>query len=99
MFANREVENAQSVVNHIHQEDIVQIIERVVETKCSGIYNLVAPKHPTKEAVYKRNSDYFGFESPHFLEDKNPLKRIIIGDKIVKKLNYFFTFDDPLAFR
>lgn len=40
-------------VNFIHQEDIVRAIDWAIENSLSGIYNLSADDHPTKESFYK----------------------------------------------
>ena len=99
MFAGKEVSLGQNSVNHIHQIDIVNIIEKIIDQKITGVYNLVSPKHPTKQAVYLANAKFFDFNVPLFLKDEKPFKRVIDGDKIVRRLNYDFVFSDPEAFR
>jgi len=55
----------------------------------------VAPEHPKRSAVYKRNAERFGFELPQFKEGK---ERIVSGEKSSRLLHYKYRFDDPRHF-
>ena len=85
-----------SPVNYIHQDDAVAIISGLIEKGIkTGIYNLVAPKHPLRSAVHQKNSEIFGFELGSF---KDLSHRVVNGDKIIRTLNYIFLHPDPLKF-
>jgi len=83
-------------VNYIHQADAVGIIEKVIEQMIQNeTINAVAPEHPKRSAVYKRNAERFGFELPQFKEGK---ERIVSGEKSSRLLHYKYRFDDPRHF-
>jgi nucleoside-diphosphate-sugar epimerase len=83
-------------VNYIHSDDAINITKKIIENEIvNGIFNLVAPQHPLRSQVHKRNSEKFGFELGNF---EGRTKRIVYSDAIVKKLNYTFVHPDPLEF-
>lgn len=85
-----------SPVNYIHQEDILAIISKLINKKIrSGIYNLVAPQHPLRSEVHKKNSEDFGFKLGTFKEYSH---RIVNGNKVIKTLDYEFIYPNPLKF-
>lgn len=85
-----------SPVNYIHLDDILPIISKFIDQKIfSGVFNLVAPKHPLRSQVHKKNAQDFGFDLGTF-EGKS--KRIVNADKIMKTLQYTFIHPNPLTF-
>ena len=81
-------------VNYIHQKDVIGIVKKTIENEIvNGIYNLVAPKHPLRSEVHKKNAKDFGFELGCFEGKTN---RIVSADKITKELNYKFLYPNPL---
>ncbi|EQB39459.1 hypothetical protein M947_05555 [Sulfurimonas hongkongensis] len=85
-----------SYVNYIHRDDVIAITkELIAQDIVSGIYNLVAPLHPLRSDVHKKNSLVFGFELGTF-EGKS--HRIVNSQKIIDELNYTFLHPDPLKF-
>jgi len=61
----------------------------------TGIFNLVAPLHPLRSKVHKKNSQDFGFQLGDF---QGITQRIVNADKIIKTLEYNFIHPDPLEF-
>jgi len=85
-----------SHVNYIHRDDVIAITKELISRDItSGIYNLVAPKHPLRSDVHKKNSLAFGFELGIFEGKSN---RIVNSQKITTELNYTFLHPDPLKF-
>jgi len=85
-----------SYVNYIHRDDVIAITKEIISRDIKkGIYNLVAPKHPLRSAVHKKNSKAFGFELGEFNGKSN---RIVNSQKIIDKLDYKFIYPDPLEF-
>nr|WP_321267464.1 hypothetical protein [uncultured Sulfurimonas sp.] len=83
-------------VNYIHRDDVIDITQKILETNIkSGIYNLVAPLHPLRSQVHKRNSEIFDFEIATF---EGRTHRIVSSDAIIKKLDYTFVHPNPLEF-
>ncbi|WP_229860110.1 hypothetical protein [Candidatus Sulfurimonas baltica] len=85
---------ADGFVNYIHRDDVIKITKELIQSSyTNGIYNLVAPKHPLRSEVHKKNSEGFGFELGEF---EGNSYRIVNSDKIIKELNYTFLYPDPL---
>lgn len=83
-------------VNYIHRDDVINITKKIIEDEVvNGVFNLVAPQHPLRSKVHKRNSEKFGFELGSFEGRTN---RVVLSDAVVKKLGYTFLHPDPLEF-
>jgi len=83
-------------VNYNHRDDAISITKKIMQNRVvNGIFNLVAPLHPLRSEVHKKNSEEFGFVLGTFSGKTN---RIVNSDAIVKKLNYIFIYPDPLKF-
>lgn len=83
-------------VNYIHRDDVINIIKKMLEKNfVKGIYNLVAPEHPTRLEIHKKNSLRFGSEVGKFTGFSN---RRVLPDKVIKDLNYTFLYPNPLDF-
>jgi len=82
-------------VNYIHKQDVINITKRFIELEKKGVFNLVAPLHPLRSEIHKKNCEKFGFELSSF---EGKTKRVVISDKLVKELNYKFIYPDPLEF-
>lgn len=83
-------------VNYIHKDDVIHIIsELIAKNILKGIFNLIAPQHPLRSEVHKKNSQDFGFELGSFEEVH---QRVVNADKIIKTLEYTFIHPNPLTF-
>ena len=83
-------------VNYIHKEDVINITKEMIRTKIkSGIFNLVAPLHPLRSQVHKKNCEKFGFKLGSFDGRTN---RVVLSDKLLSELNYKFIYPNPLNF-
>ncbi|MGI4020624.1 MAG: SDR family oxidoreductase [Janthinobacterium lividum] len=83
-------------VNLIHLQDCLGLIEAILNQPKTGIYNAVAPSHPTKAAFYTKAIENMGLAAPEFVAEKTEWK-IINADKIMSDLNYQFYYPDLLA--
>jgi len=91
------IPNGLAPVNLIHLQDCLGLIEAVlVQQKFSGVFNAVAPSHPTKKEFYTKAILRSGFASPDFAEEKTSWK-IINPEKIMADLNYQFHYPDLLS--
>ena len=85
-----------SPVNYIHQQDILHIVSKLIDKEIrEGIFNLVAPQHPLRSQVHKKNSENFGFELGSF---KGLSHRVVNPDKVIQTLKYEFIHSNPLEF-
>lgn len=82
--------------NYIHKDDVINIVKKVIDKNItSGIYNLVAPSHPLRSEIHKKNSKDFGLQLGNFSGMTN---RIVSSKKLIKELNYSFLHPNPLEF-
>ncbi|QFR44068.1 hypothetical protein [Sulfurimonas xiamenensis] len=83
-------------VNYIYKDDVINIVKMMIKKDITkGIYNLVAPKHPLRSEIHKKNSKNFGFELGVF---EGMTKRRVLSHKLIKDLNYTFLYPNPLNF-
>jgi nucleoside-diphosphate-sugar epimerase len=87
-------------VNYIHRDDGIGIIRAFLKNPQPGqTFNVVSPEHPTREAVYRKNCEDFGYESPTFAEPEEPMAfKIISPEKLIKTIGYNYLYENPLAF-
>lgn len=83
-------------VNYIHKTDAIGFICAVVnKPELSGIFNAVAPLHPTREQIHTKNALSFGFTLGTF---HGFSKRIVSSKRASSELGYKFLKPDPLGF-
>ncbi|MFD1143936.1 SDR family oxidoreductase [Larkinella insperata] len=87
-------------VNYIHRDDGVGIITALLSNPQPGqTFNVVAPGHPTRQAVYRKNCADFGYETPTFTEPSEPAPfKIVSPEKLIRTIDYTFQYADPLEF-
>jgi NAD dependent epimerase/dehydratase family enzyme len=83
-------------VNYIHRDDVIAIINKILHVEVnSGIYNLVAPNHPTRLEIHQKNSKKHNKEIGAF---EGFSKRRVLAKKIIDELGYDFSYPNPLEF-
>lgn len=84
--------NPMETVNHVHYKDICLVVEKLMNSEIQGeIFNMVAPKYPTKQEVYEYQT--LGKKVNYPFDEKN--SRVVLSSKLISMLNYNFEFDDP----
>lgn len=92
----RATDFSDGYVNYIHKEDVINIVKNIIENSVKlGIYNLVAPLHPSRQEIHRKNSQKFGSEIGKF---EGFSKRKVSSEKVIKELNYTFLYPNPLEF-
>ena len=85
------VENPDAVINLIHQEDCIGIIEKIIEKKSwNETYNAVTPFHPSRENYYTQKAIELNINVPKFNHSKTSNGKTILSNKIQKELDYQF---------
>ncbi|MFC6877269.1 NAD(P)H-binding protein [Flavobacterium myungsuense] len=85
------VENPDAVINLIHQEDCIGIIEKIIEKKSwNETYNAVSPFHPLRETYYTQKAIELNINAPKFNHSKTSNGKTILSNKIQKELDYQF---------
>jgi nucleoside-diphosphate-sugar epimerase len=89
----RIIKNPEGVVNMIHQEDCIEIIDRIIEKGIeTEIFNACTDAHPTRRDFYTKAKLTVGFEVPDFEENQPIQTKIISSKKLKKELNFEFKY-------
>ncbi|WP_345246807.1 NAD(P)H-binding protein [Nibrella saemangeumensis] len=98
-IAGKTVDSGAVPVNYIHRDDAVGIITAVIKQQLTGVFNVVAPEHPTREEIYRRSCADFGYALPMFIEsDKFIPYKIVSSKKLSEVTSYKFRYPNPLDF-
>ena len=92
MAGKTNLENPETPINFIHQEDCIGIILKIIATDSwNEIYNGVSPFHPTRETYYTQKATELVLPLPQFDHSKPSTKKLILSDKVENVLGYQFT--------
>jgi nucleoside-diphosphate-sugar epimerase len=98
-FSGKRNDGANCPINYVHKDDVVALIALAAERIDSGIYNIVAPIHPTKGDVGENDIERRGLPVGYWDYSVTCLGgKVVSGDKICQELNYEFRWPDPLQF-
>ena len=99
-FIGKTVNTGQVPVNFVHRDDVIAIIDQIITEKIlAKTFNVVAPIHPIRQAIYLANAQQFGWEAPQFEVPIVPIPfKIISSDALIQALNYEFIYPNPLYF-
>ncbi|MGB2741111.1 MAG: SDR family NAD(P)-dependent oxidoreductase [Cognaticolwellia sp.] len=100
--AKRLFENASTVVNLVHQTDVVNILEKLIgldsTDKKQFIYNVVSNTDSDREHYYQVAAEALSLPAPQFVvEQQANTGKKIIGAKLRHELNYHYQYDDLLS--
>ena len=97
--AGRTVDSGAVPVNYLHRDDAIGILRTLIEEQSTGVFNAVAPRHPTREAIYRKSCADFGYELPSFVQPTEPVPyKVVSPDKLIQITQYRFQHPDPLLF-
>jgi nucleoside-diphosphate-sugar epimerase len=89
--------NPDAVVNLVHQDDCISIIEQLISKQCFGnVYNVCAPLHPTRMEFYTIASEKLNLTPPQFDMRSEGTFKIINSNKLAAILGYEYKFQNPL---
>lgn len=95
----KEIDNGHFPVNYLHRDDAVKSVMTVIDRQAWGrIYNVVAPKHPTRKQVFLRNAAILNVKAPAFSNITTGNFKIINGNKMMDELGFIYQYPDPLGF-
>jgi nucleoside-diphosphate-sugar epimerase len=98
--AGRTVDSGAVPVNYLHRDDAIGILMNLISSQLSGVFNAVAPEHPTREAIYRKSCLDFGYELPVFIQPEQPIQfKVVSPAKLMQATQYQFQYPDPLRFR
>jgi len=82
-LAKKEINsNPDQVVNLIQQEDVIEVILRIIETKTTGIFNVCSSEHPVRKEYYNSAAKVFGLNSLSFENDEHQSGKIVDTKKL-----------------
>jgi nucleoside-diphosphate-sugar epimerase len=91
MAGKVKIENPETPINFIHQEDCIGIILKIIATNSwNEIYNGVSPFHPTRENYYTQKASELGLPLPQFDHAQPSIQKLILSDKVETVLGYCF---------
>ena len=91
LLGKKNVENPNSPINFIHQNDCIGILKKIIENNVwNETFNAVAPFHPTRKEYYTRKAIELGLEIPSFNELNLFVGKIVLNDKVELVLGYEF---------
>ncbi len=97
--AGRTVDSGVVPVNYLHRDDAVGILSAIIQQNLIGTFNAASPKHPTREAIYRKSCADFGYELPIFITPEQPVPyKVISAEKLILATNYDFNYPNPLHF-
>ena len=90
-LSGKAVKSPNELINLIHLEDCVAVIEQLLKTNISNeVFNLVNPYHPKKGVYYSKCCEYLKLALPIINNNSNPLIKEVSSRKICDSLNYIF---------
>ncbi|MBO3699654.1 NAD(P)-binding domain-containing protein [Roseivirga sp. E12] len=95
-FAGKPTKGADTKVNYIHLEDIINTIGQLIDESGSAdqkqIFNLVSDHHPTRKEVHEKMAAKYGFDLPIWEEPS------VIPSKIVESSFKNSSLKSPLDY-
>ena len=94
----RKIPNPDGFVNMIHQDDCIQLIEKVIEKNTwNQIFNGCADTHPTRRDFYTKCTLDIGIKNPEFEEVGQISQKVISNKKSKEYLDFKYNYDDLLT--
>lgn len=97
-FAGKKNIPGKVPVNLIHSEDCVNILSVLIEENVWGeVFNACSPEHPLRDEFYLKASAISKLPAPQFTNKMENYK-IINSNKLQKRLNYTFKYNNPMDY-
>lgn len=91
LSGRKNIENPNGPINLIQKTDCIEIIKKIIETNSwNETFNATSSFHPTRKEYYTQKAIELNLQLPEFNESKISVGKIIKGDKIAQRLDYFF---------
>lgn len=91
LAGRNNIENPQAPINLIHQQDCIEIIQKIIEKEVwNTVLNAVAPFHPTRKKYYTEKALELHLVPPQFNENQLSVGKTVSSNKLIQLLNYQF---------
>lgn len=101
LLNGRLLKSPQAIVNLIHQQDAVGLIQALLQSAiCGGIFNGVSSTQVTKKQYYQAAASALQLPSPTFEESELSAEsdpKVVSSEKTQAELAYAFVYDDLLT--
>lgn len=101
LLNGRMLQSPQAIVNLIHQQDAVGLIQSLLQSdSVGGIFNGVSATRVTKKQYYQSAATALALPMPNFDESDSLVEtepKVVSGTKTQAELNYRFVYDDLLS--
>lgn len=96
----KTVDNPEGYVNLIHQNDSIQIIEKVIlKNTWNKVLNACCDDHPTRRDFYTKEFKKLGGVNISFNEQSDTSYKIVSNQKMKDLLNYKFEYNDLMNYK
>jgi nucleoside-diphosphate-sugar epimerase len=96
----RTIEEPDAVVNYIHRDDCIQLIEKIIAKQLWGeVFNGVTDTHPTKREFYTYMAHQVGADKPVFGNQISNATKWVSNQKVKKMLGLQFFHSDLLQYK
>ncbi len=93
----RHIINPDGVVNMIHRDDCIAIIDRIITMDIwNETFNACADLHPSRREFYSKAALEIGFKVPEFIQTSSSDLKLISNQKLKSLLNYEFKYPNLL---
>ena len=98
-FSGKENVTGDTPVNYIHRDDAVSLAQWIIENGLwNETYNGVAPIHPMRKDVYKKNAGELGFPPPASYADRVEDSWKEVSPSKIMATGFRFQIPDPMDF-
>lgn len=97
-FSGRLLPDPLQVVNLVHRDDVVGAALHLIRQQADGIFNVVAPEHPSKEEVYGKDLSDLGLPAFSLPESTHALAPRWVDGRALEAAGYVFLQPDPMGF-
>lgn len=95
-LAGRTLSGGAVPVNLVHRDDVLRVLLKVLEEGVTGVFNVCADQHPTRQAVYTQQAERYGFAPPRFAEPAQQPYKCVSSAALKAALGFTFRYPDPL---
>ena len=95
LAGNVDISNPEAVVNMIHQQDCIGLIEQIIMQNSWGRIHLgCAPSHPTRREFHQQGASQLALTVPQFVAKGGEQSKLVDGAITANKLGYRYNHPD-----
>ncbi len=93
LSGKKAIAEPNNAINLIHITDVIAAIIALLKrpkTLQHQVFNIVTPVNPNRKAYYEAVAQHLSLPQPHFSTEQSSLKRVIDGNRITEKGDFFY---------